>query len=233
MAVLLLITLLLALLCDWQLGKRAQGHPLAMERFLALLPYAPLLLAPLAAGFPRALPYVFLAAASAAIGLLALLVMRVPQYPMPALGYLAVSVSLVVYVYGLYASEVPAYADSSYFPLLCLYLIVLLALERTGGSRTFGMRLALCLTIAALGALGLYQWNGGPVFAVSLACLALLMLLTGFVFNARAYYYTAALLFIVALIWTVFSVISGLSGESVTAQLQPASSSFRHPPGNL
>ncbi len=226
MGVLLSATCALAVLWDWQLGRRAKGFPLPLERLLALLPYLPLFLALLPAGFLQNLPYVYLAPLLAGAGLAGILVPRVLRVVLPGLqtlGGLMVGASFPVYLHGLRSGAVPVHACIGFLPFLGMYLIVLIVLERSGGRRIFGISLVLCFVIVAWGALGLYHWNSGPVFAASLAALALLTALVGLACNARAYYYTAVLLTVLAILWLLFSGITQVYGDH-TAPLPEKSS---------
>ncbi len=234
-AALLIITLLLAFLCDWQMGRRVKGHPLLMERLLSMLPYLPLFLVPLSMNLLKDLPQIYLPPLFAAAGTAGVLVTRASRHhPMPGLqtlGYGMVAVSCVIFLYGLRGDAPAACAYSGYLPVLGANLLVLTVLEGIGGPRPFGIRLALCLGIAAWGALGLYQWNSGPLFSVSLTGLALLMALAGLVFNARAYYHVALLLAVFAVLWLVLSGIAQVSGEQVAGVAETAVASFQSMPG--
>ncbi|HOC67295.1 MAG TPA: hypothetical protein PKO23_00675 [Candidatus Hydrogenedentes bacterium] len=234
MGVLLSATCALALLWDWHLGRRAKGFPLPMERVLALLAYLPLFLAPLPAGLLRDLPYVYLAPLLAGAGLIGILIPRVSRFFLPGLqtlGGLMVAVSFPVYLYGLRSGTVPVHTCIGFLPFLGMYLIVLIILERTGGKRAFGISLVLCLGIAVWGALGLYHWNSGPVFAASLAALALLTALVGLACNARAYYHTALLLGVLAILWLLLSAIIQVYGDKTVSLPEMSSVALVGPRG--
>ena len=157
--ILLAVTLLLALLCDWQLGKRGPGNPLPTERILAMLPYLPLL-APLPSVMAGPAPPVYLAAvlggvavvALAAASLAGLYMPRsagmpafpvdrsqppakavVPVVKMPglrALGYACVLASLCVCVYGMFFTTQTAFSYGGYLPAFWGYLVFLIVFER-------------------------------------------------------------------------------------------------------
>ena len=161
-AALLIITLLLAFLCDWQMGRRVKGHPLLMERLLSMLPYLPLFLVPLSMNLHKDLPQIYLPPLFAAAGRQAFSLRGhrgITHAGLQTLGY--GMVALASYSVWLRAMRRP----------LALIAGISRFWERIFGfdgarryrrPATFGIRLALCPV--RHGALGLYQWNSGPLF---------------------------------------------------------------------
>lgn len=223
--ILLAVTLLLALLCDWQLGKRGPGNPLPTERILAMLPYLPLL-APLPAAMAGNAPPIYLAAVLGCIAVVSLAAARLAHLrrPRPAetpafpvnrlpglwtLGYACALASLCVCIYGMFFTTKAAFAHGGYLPAFWGYLVLLILFERlsvqANGRAAWTCRL-LCAGIMLLAIAGVYPWNPGPVFAVALAGLALMFAVTGYAFRARAYYPAALLLLLAAGTWMLLSL---------------------------
>ncbi len=221
--VLLFVTLVLALLGDYRMGMRGNGRPLIMERILVLLPYLTFLPVWWLLPFLKDSPCIALAALSGTAGLAGILAPRILRCSMPGLqtlGYLGVAVSLALYLYGIRVTSPPAYGYNGYLPLLGVYLVSLILFERVKNIKVPWACQALSLAIAVLGVLGLYQWNNGHLFALALVGLALLMVLAGYTFTARAYYHTAVLLLASAVLWILFSEVAWASGRTFTAPPQ-------------
>lgn len=219
-AVLMAATLLLALVCDTRLGRQCKGRPVFAERFFGMLPYLPMLLPPLiflvrdGSGMQRA-------AGAGVLGVLGLGIPRLARRPMPGLstwGYGAAFAALFLFLRNFYDAPVPAYADGIYLPALAACLVILALLERTIVPAAFGDGNAarrvgtLCVFgLAALGAAGLYRWNGGALFALSLALLAVLLGMMGYLSRARGYYPAALLACLLAAAWALLAV-AGMLG---------------------
>jgi len=222
LGILLAVTLLLALLCDWQLGKRGPGKPLPTERVLAMLPYLPLLV-PLSSVMAGNAPPVNLAAVLGGIAVASLMTARVailrrrqperipavPAHGLPGLwtlGYACALASVCVCVYGILFTTKAAFSYGGYLPAFWGYLVSLILFERLAarpnGRAAWTCRL-LCAGIVLLAVAGLYPWNPGPVFAVALAGLALMFAVTGYAFRVREYYPAALLLLLAAGAWSL------------------------------
>lgn len=225
--VLLAATLLLALVSDWHLGARGPGRPLPAERVLGMLPYLPLLL-PLPSILPGNAPPICLAVVLGGLGLIALAGARLAREGLPGLRTLGRAgglASLCVCLYGLFFMNNAAFVYSGYLPALWAYLVILILLERaTAGpaGRPAWICRVLSLGIALLGILGLYQWNPGPVFAVALLGLALMLAVTGYAFRVREYYHAALLLLFTAGAWLLLSITgAGFANTATTAPRLP------------
>lgn len=220
MAVLMAATLLLALVCDGRLGRQCQGRPVFAERFFGMLPYLPVLL-----------PAAFLlvqdgtgmqrAAGSGVLAVLGLGVPALARRPMPGLstwGYGTAITAIILFIRSFYGSPVPAYADGAYLPALVACLVILALLERTivpaalGNGKGAEWAASICaIGLTALGAIGLYRWNGSVLFALSLLMLALLLGMTGYLSRARGYYPAALLLLLLAAAWALLAA-AGMLG---------------------
>ena len=180
LGILLAVTLLLALLCDWQLGKRGPGKPLPTERVLAMLPYLPLLV-PLSSVMAGNAPPVNLAAVLGGIAVASLMTARVailrrrqperipavPAHGLPGLwtlGYACALASVCVCVYGILFTTKAAFSYGGYLPAFWGYLVSLILFERLAarpnGRAAWTCRL-LCAGIVLLAVAGLYPWNRG------------------------------------------------------------------------
>lgn len=220
MAVLMAATLLLALVCDDWLGRQCKGRPVFAERFFGMLPYLPMLLPPAillvqdGSGMRRA-------AGAGVLGVLGLGIPKLARWPMPGLstwGYGAALAALFLFLRNFYGAPVPAYANGAYLPALAACLVILALLERiivpaALGEGNAAMRTtALCaFGLAALGAAGLYRWNDGALFALSLVMLALLLGMTGYLSRTRGYYPAALLVLLLAVAWALLA-LAGMVG---------------------
>ncbi len=220
MAFLMAATLLLALVCDDRLGRQCRGRPVLAERFFGMLPYLPMLL-PAAILLIRDGSGMQRAAGAGVLAVLGLGVPNLARRPMPGLstwGYGAAITAIILLGWSFYGSLVPAaYADGAYLPALVACLVILALLERTivpaalGNGKSAAWAACLCaFGLAALGAAGLYRWNDGALFALSLVMLALLLGMTGYLSRARGYYPAALLVLLLAAAWALLAAASML-----------------------
>jgi hypothetical protein len=201
-------TLVLAIAMDRWMHLRLGRQTTLKEKMLAAVPYLPaLVLVMLAAVEIMPLPYL-----PAVLGLVAVtlfLLNKTGGWGMPgmtALGMATLALSVVIFVYSTAASSVPVFSLPWFLPLLGVYLICLLVLERLIAlqylqamwSRSF-LSYALILIIALVGAVGLYSWNSGGIYFPALLGLSLLLATFGRLFHVRGYYHVAILVVLFAL----------------------------------
>lgn len=203
-------TFALALAGDYLLRRRLAPETGTTVSFLvAVLPYLPVLA--LATHHLQAgIPLLYIPPPFMLIALLCL-VPAISGRRMPGLtgaGYAFALASAMLYLYALYAT--PAHRHVWHLPLLAIYLMAAAAFERLGG---FGRRRGgwvgqasshgMVFMLAALGAAALYGWNSGPLFAVALMTLALVLAMAGQASRARAYYHAALVLVVAAILYAL------------------------------
>ena len=227
--ILFIATLVLALFTDYLLLKRLGSKTSLIEKMLAAIPYLPALTLLLLTAIEY-IPVLYLPALTGMISLVLLLPFRLHRGNMPgmtALGSGMALLSVAAFFYALFTPIVPAYSLSLYLPLLGGYLLCLILLERfstsSGTPPTWRQSLfsySLIALTALIGAIGLYGWNNGGIYFASLPGLSLLLIISGRIFHAKAYYHVAFLLVFFAL---VFLLLFGSQGmNALTAGIPGA-----------
>lgn len=205
LGVLLSVTLVLALLYDWRTGGGSSEPPLVGERTLTALAYAPLLL-PLSACLVAGDSFMPLVTSLGIIALSGTVCFKWRRSVMPGLetlGLICLLLSIALYLKGIYASHGLKYPGNDYLPLLGLFLVLLIVIERTFLRNRTVIATLCCLGIALIGALGFYHWNSGPFFALGLFILSLLLLFSGWLFGTRIYQVAGLLLLALAGAWII------------------------------
>ncbi len=210
-----------ALYADRRLSARAGHPPRLAEILIAAAPYVPAA-ALLLLALHRTLPIHYLPAllGMTAFALLLPRALRYTKLPgMSALGYVVAVVSGVVFLLALRVDTPLPHVLGWYPFLLGLYVFSLLLIERVTVCRVLQGRWATLLVSHAIicaavvvGALGLYQWNSGPVFVLALMGQALLLAIFGGCVRVKAYYHIAVLLIAFAV---GYALLSGIGRQAL------------------
>jgi len=206
--ILIAATLALALFTDRLLLMRLGPESSLKEKMLAAIPYLPALVLLLVIAV-KMVPVPYLPSLISMASLALLLPIWLHRGNMPGLNALGLGMailSVAMFIYTMYANTAPAYSLPWYLPLLGLYFISLVLMERLAFSCTMDSPLrqtiisySLIALIAAIGATGLYSWNNSKIYFVALLGLSALLAVFGHIFRTRSYYHVALTLTLFAL----------------------------------